>query len=84
MSLCVGILFGYLFFDRNSKQYGAVYGCTVDGNVSGGVEETISKKASLGGIVGYADNPVSIYRCHSGVNIDVTYISHVGGIIGTL
>jgi hypothetical protein len=83
-TLYVGMLCGYLFFDRNSKQYGAVYGCTVDGNVSGGVEETISKKASLGGIVGYADNPVSIYRCHSGVNIDVTYISHVGGIIGTL
>ena len=83
-TLYVGMLCGYLFFDRYSKQYGAVYGCTVDGNVSGGVEETISKKASLGGIVGYADNPVSIYRCHSGVNIDVTYISHVGGIIGTL
>ena len=37
-TLYVGMLCGYLFFDRNSKQYGAVYGCTVDGNVSGGVE----------------------------------------------
>lgn len=77
-TLYVGALCGYLFYP------GAVYGCTADGSFSGILRSSVVDKISLGGIVGYAANPVSIYRCHSGVNFQVFNTSSVGGIVGTI
>jgi len=82
-SLYAGLLCGYLCND-NDTRYGAVYGCKVEGTISGNMTDNIGDRSVVGGLVGYADNPVSIYRCHSAVTIRVSDVRSIGGIVGFL
>jgi len=87
-SLYAGLLCGYLFYQRDEQltvlSYGAIYGCTVDGTITGDMTDDIGDRGVVGGLVGYANNPVSIYRCHATVNIRVNDIRSIGGIVGFL
>ena len=82
-NLYAGVLCGYLCND-NAVRFGAVYGCRVEGTISGKMTDNIGDRGAVGGLVGYADNPVSIYRCHSAVSIRVSDVRSIGGIVGFL
>ena len=85
-SLYAGLLCGYLFYDRQEEAYnciyGAVYGCTVDGTITGNMTDDIGDRGVVGGLVGYANNPVSIYRCQATVTVRATDMRSIGGIVG--
>ena len=85
-SLYAGLLCGYLFYDRQEEAYnciyGAVYGCTVDGTITGNMTDDIGDRGVVGGLVGYANNPVSIYRCQATLTVRATDMRSIGGIVG--
>lgn len=85
-SIAAGLLCGKLGMSREKNLYAAVYGCNVkESSIRGTVTNgyiTRDDKTWIGGLVGFADNPVSIYRCHTDVTIDLYGAFGVGGIVG--
>lgn len=88
-SITAGLLCARLGMSREKDLYAAVYGCNVSGSEITGIvtNGTTSynfreDKTWIGGLVGYADNPVSIYRCRTDVTIDLRGAFDVGGIVG--
>lgn len=81
--LCAGLLCGELSYYRgtNLSIYGAIYNCNASGSISGEIGDT-GTRSSLGGLVGYADNPVSIYHCHANLTSNLKGAFDVGGIVG--
>ena len=86
-SITAGLLCGKLGMSREKDLYGAVYGCTVSngssitGTATNGNQDR-EDRTWIGGLVGYADNPVSIYRCHTDVTFNLRGAFDVGGIVG--
>lgn len=79
--LNIGLLCGHLSYNYSKVLYGAIYGCNVRGEMRG----TVSQQAdcsSLGGLVGLAQNPVCIYRCHTEFTTYLNGAFDVGGIVG--
>ena len=89
-SITAGLLCARLGMSREKDLYAAVYGCNVSGEskITGIVTNGTTSynfredKTWIGGLVGYADNPVSIYRCQTDVTIDLRGAFDVGGIVG--
>lgn len=84
--LFAGLLCGYLYHYPDDQCYGAIYGCNVQGRFYGwplNAEDSYSN-THLGGVVGFAANPVSIYQCHANLTADVSCIGSLGGIVGVL
>ena len=81
--LCAGLLCGDLSYYRgtNLSIYGAIYNCNASGSINGEIGDT-GTRSSLGGLVGYADNPVSIYHCHTNLTSNLKGAFDVGGIVG--
>ena len=86
-SISAGLLCGKLGMSRSDDAYGAIYGCTVSngasitGTATNGTT-TREDRTWIGGLVGYADDPVSIYRCHTDVTFNLRGAFDVGGIVG--
>lgn len=89
-SITAGLLCARLGMSREKNLYAAVYGCNVSGKsqITGIVTNGTTSynfredKTWIGGLVGFADNPVSIYRCRTDVRIDLRGAFDVGGIVG--
>ena len=88
-SITAGLLCAKLGMSREKNLYAAVYGCNVSGSeITGTVTNGTTSynfredRTWIGGLVGYADNPVSIYRCQTDVTIDLRGAFDVGGIVG--
>lgn len=81
--LCAGLLCGELSYYRgtNLTIYGAIYNCNASGSINGEIGDT-GTRSCLGGLVGYADNPVSIYHCHTNLTSNLKGAFDVGGIVG--
>lgn len=83
----IGLLCGYAACDYSyltNGASGAIYGCNIAGAITGVVKGGFENYTnnSIGGLVGKAVSPVSIYQCHTTVNIEVTNCGSVGGIAG--
>lgn len=79
--LCAGLLCGTMNYDLSKEIFGAVYECHIQGSIGGAVDNH-SAQAFVGGIVGFANDPVSIYKCQADVEMTTTDIGYVGGIVG--
>ena len=81
--LCAGLLCGDLSYYRGEHLtiYGAIYNCRASGSISGELYDS-GDRSCIGGLVGYADNPVSIYHCHTNFTSDLRGAFDVGGIVG--
>ena len=65
--------------------YGAAYGCNIQGTITGQNKQGGDYwRSYVGGVVGYITNPVSIFRTHADVTINVTDVANVGGIVGLI
>ena len=63
--------------------YGAAYGCNIQGTITGKNKQNGDYwRSYAGGVVGFITNPVSIFRTHADVTINVTDVANVGGIVG--
>ena len=85
--LAAGLLCGYLWQDEHgNNRYGAVYGCDLQGRLSGGVYNKSGYHYSVfvGGLVGLLHIPTSVYQCHVNLETDLTNVAHVGGIAGAI
>ena len=80
-SLYIGMLCGYMGGNRDTNQFGAIYGCTAQGHIQGRMYEP-NERGAIGGLVGFVQNPASIYRCHTDVWMEVSGCSYFGGIVG--
>ena len=81
--ICAGLLCGMLGNDHRNSLYGGIYGCSTQGSINGTLKNT-DDRSTLGGIVGYAQNPVSIFRCHSDFSAAIEDAHDVGGIVGRI
>ena len=83
--LCAGLLCGNLSFYRgtNLTIYGAIINCQASGAISGDIADT-GTQSCLGGLVGFANNPVSIYHCHANLTSTLKGAFDVGGIVGRI
>ena len=79
--LCAGLLCGTMNYDLSKEIFGAVYECNIKGSIGGSVSNNFFQ-AFVGGIVGFANDPVSIYKCQADVEMTTTDIGYVGGIVG--
>ena len=81
--LCAGLLCGDLSYYRGDHLtiYGAIYNCRASGSISGELYDS-GDRSCIGGLVGYADNPVSIYHCHTNFTSNLRGAFDVGGIVG--
>lgn len=83
-SLSAGLLCGSLLHDFGAKIYGAVYGCHVQGKIEGWMknEQNDYRASYVGGVVGYCDNPASVYKCQADVTMNLTDVYYIGGVVG--
>ena len=83
-SLSAGLLCGSLLHDFDAKIYGAIYGCHVQGKIEGWMknEQNDYRSSYVGGVVGYCDNPASVYKCQADVTMSLTDVYYIGGIVG--
>lgn len=83
-SLSAGLLCGSLLHDFGAKIYGAIYGCHVQGKIEGWMknEQNDYRASYVGGVVGYCDNPASVYKCQADVTMSLTDVYYIGGIVG--
>lgn len=83
-----GLLCGYLYFYPDDNSYGAIYGCEVQGSVDGWFSNKSGSDSYsfMGGLVGMAVNPVSIYQCHAELTTTtgINGIAAMGGIVGAI
>ncbi len=83
-NLYAGLLCGQLVHDFDADIFGAIYGCHVQGKIEGQFKNEYKDylDSNIGGIVGFCDNPVSIYKCQADVTMNLTDIYNIGGIVG--
>lgn len=83
-SLSAGLLCGSLLHDYDAKIYGAVYGCHVQGKIEGWMKNKQNdyRSSYVGGVVGYCDNPASVYKCQADVIMNLTDVYYIGGVVG--
>lgn len=83
-SLSAGLLCGSLLHDFDAKIYGAIYGCHVQGKIEGWMknEQNDYRSSYVGGVVGYCDNPASVYKCQADVTMNLTDVYYIGGVVG--
>jgi len=83
-SLSAGLLCGSLLHDFDAKIYGAIYGCHVQGKIEGWMknEQNDYRASYVGGVVGYCDNPASVYKCQADVTMSLTDVYYIGGVVG--
>ena len=82
-TLMAGLLCGSMTHDMAPEEniFGAVYECSVTGSIGGAVCNNFND-TYIGGIVGVAYNPVSIYKCQADVRMTLQDIRYAGGIVG--
>ena len=80
-TLMAGLLCGSLTYNLNENIFGAVYECNIQGSIGGSISNYFND-TYIGGIAGFAYNPVSIYKCQAHVSMTPQDIRYVGGIVG--
>lgn len=81
--ICAGLLCGMLDNAYRDSLYGGIYGCRTQGGIHGTMKNMLDR-STIGGIVGYAQNPVSIFRCHADLRSTIEDAHDVGGIVGRI